>query len=165
MQRPSQSRRSQHARRRGAATVEFAVTLPVFLLLLLGMVEMGSAINSMQTLHGAIRDAGRLASMDYKEILGDSTNPNTKIIQDIRNLLTASGIPGNDVTITIVHAEGSSLGQTFDLASDANYLKLFTINASVPYASVSTFPLDYMGGANLTASVTFRMGRVSLVSN
>ncbi len=151
--------------RRGAATVEFAVTLPVFLTLLMGMVELGLALNSTQTLHGALRDAGRLASMDYVQLFGTSVNPNTKIAQDIRNLLTASGIPGDQVTIKIVHAGGGNDGQPFDLSNEDNYLELFRIEAEVPYSAVSMFPVDYMAGQHLQANATFRKGRVSLVSN
>src|SRR5690554_4033910 len=94
MRRPGSNRKPEQLRH-GAATVELAIIMPVFLTMLLGLVELSSALNATQTLQGAIRDAGRLASMDYKIILGSSTNANTKIVQDIRNLLTASGIPGD----------------------------------------------------------------------
>lgn len=162
MRRGQRSPQVRCSDRRGAATVEFALTLPLFFLLLMGMVELGSALNSAQTLHGALRDAGRLASMDYKKFLGSSVDPNTKVITDIRNLLKASGLPGDAVAISIVHAEGAQVGQTFDLSDDTNYTKLFRIEASIPYAQVSSMPLRYMTGQNLTADVTFRMGKVSL---
>lgn len=165
MQRLSLHHRQSHDERRGAATVEFAVTLPVFLTLLLGMVELGLALNSTQTLHGALRDAGRLASMDYVEMFGSNVDPNAKIMQDIKNLLTASGIPGDQTTVSIVHAGGTTDGQTFDLNEEDNYLKLFRIEASVPYSAVSMFPVDYMAGQTLQASATFRKGRVSLVDD
>ncbi|MCA9053978.1 MAG: pilus assembly protein [Planctomycetaceae bacterium] len=150
--------------RKAAATVEFAVTLPIFLILLMGMVEASCAINSTQTLHGALRDAGRLASMDYKQILGENVDPNAKVLQDIRNLLTASGIPGDAVTLAIVYSGGPNDGQPFDLSDEDNYLELFRVEATVPYTAVSTFPIDYFTGSDLYASVTFRKGRVSLIS-
>jgi len=149
--------------RRGAATVEFAVLAPLFLLLVLGTVELGSAINHSQTMHSALREAGRLASMDYKQILPPDTNINLKITQDLRNFLTAGGIPGNLVTISIEHAGGANDGQPFDLSDPDNELELFRILASVPYPSVSAMPLRYMEGQTLTAQMTYRKGRVSLV--
>ncbi len=178
---PSQNRRTfpmvrsiqgtlRHATRRddplrnGAATVEFAIVLPVFLTLLMGMAEMGNALNTTQTLHGALRDAGRLAAMDYSQIIGTSADPNDKVIQDIRNLLTASGIPGDRVTISIVHSGGNNDGSPFDLSDENNYLELFRIEASIPYTDVSTYPLQYFTDSKLYASVTFRKGRGSLVS-
>jgi hypothetical protein len=148
--------------RRGAATVELAVVLPVFLTLLLGLAEMSSALNATHVLHGAVRDAGRLASMDYKQFLAAETDPNTKVVQDIRNLLCASGLPGDLVTIRIVHAGGSNDGQPFDLANPSNYLKDFRIEASVPYTAVSGFPVKYMNNQDIAVAVTFRKGRVSL---
>ena len=164
MQRIIRHTRLNHPPRKAAATVEFAVTLPLFLTLLLGMAEISCALNATQTLHGALRDAGRLASMDYKQVLGENVDPNAKVLQDIRNLLTASGIPGDQVTLAIVHAGGPNDGNPFDLSDDDNYLEMFRIQATVPYTVVSTYPLDYFMGTNLVSSVTFRKGRVSLVS-
>jgi hypothetical protein len=163
--RPLRTVRPEQNPRRGSATVELAVMVPLFLTLLLGAVEMGSAISTTQKLHGALRDGGRLASMDYSGILAKDVDPNAKVKQDIRNFLTAEGIPGDKVTLKIVHAGGGLDGQTFDLTSKSNYLKLFRIEAAVPYSEVSTFPLKFMSGQTLTAQLTFRKGRVTLVAN
>ena len=139
--------------------------MPLFLSLLLGMVEMGSALNASQTLHGALREGGRLASMDYRQVLGSNVDANVKVVQDIRNMLSAAGIPGNQVTISIVHAGGPSDGQTFDLNDSSNYLKLFRIEATVPYSAISSFPNKLMEGKQLAAQLTLRKGSVSLVTN
>jgi hypothetical protein len=163
-------RRPTHAptgnsRRRGSATVEFAVIAPLFLMLLLGTVEMGSAINATQKLYSALREGGRLASMDYQNMTNIDTDVdiNAKILADIRNFLTASGIPGDEVELSIVHAGEPSDGEDFDLGDADNNLKLFRIEATVPYESVSTFPLQQMEGQDVTAQLTFRKGRISLV--
>lgn len=153
-----------NALRRGAATVEFAVMAPLFLMLLLGTVEMGTAINTTQVLNSALREGGRLASMDYKLILDDGTDINEKIVRDIRNFLTASGIPGAEVDISIVHAGGDQDGIDFDLSDPDNNLKLFRIEATVPYSAISTFPLKRMEGQDVSAKLTFRKGRISLVN-
>lgn len=150
------------SQRRGSATVEFAVLVPLFLSLLLGTVEMGSAISVTQKFYSALREGGRLASMDYDNILASGTNINTKVVTDIRNFLKAEGLPGNDITITITHADGANAGQPFDLSSAANDLKLFKLTASAPYSTVSTFPLKRLTNHIVTASLTFRKGRVSL---
>lgn len=139
--------------------------MPLFLSLLLGLVEMGSALSASQTLHGALREGGRLASMDYRQVLGSDVDANTKVVQDIRNMLTAGGIPGNEVTIRIVHAGAPLDGQTFDLNNTGNYLKLFRIEATVPYSAISSFPNKLMEGKELSAQLTLRKGSVSLVTN
>jgi Flp pilus assembly protein TadG len=166
MQRPPYPVRTADARRRGSATVEFAVISPLFLLLLLGTVEMGSAINATQKLYSALREGGRLASMDYQNMshIDDDVDINAKVLADIRNFLTASGIPGDDVEIAVVHAGEPNDGQAFDLSDPNNNLKLFRIEATVPYESVSTFPLEQMAGQDVSASMTFRKGRVSLAN-
>jgi Flp pilus assembly protein TadG len=49
----------QHRRDRGAAAVEFALVVPVLLLLVLGIAEFGRAYNIQTTLSGAAREGVR----------------------------------------------------------------------------------------------------------
>src|SRR5690606_5939189 len=92
-------------RRRGAAVVEFAVMAPLFLLLGLGAVEMGYALNASNTMYGVGREGGRLASQDFTKSLAPGQTANEKVIQDIKNMLPAAGIDGDNVTVTIEHAD------------------------------------------------------------
>lgn len=149
-------------RRRGAAVVEFAIMAPVFLTLTLGSVEIGYALNASNTLYGVLREGGRLASQDWSDVLGPGENANDKVTQDLRNMLTAARIPGSEVTINIVHADGANAGDPFDLEDENNYLEMFTIEATVPYEEISLIPGNYLGGQDLRAAISFRMGRSSL---
>lgn len=146
--------------RRGAATVEFAVMAPVFLLLVLGVVEMGYALNASNTLYGVVREGGRLASQDFSKTLAPGQTANDKVIQDIKNMLTAAGIDGSNVTVTIEHADAP--GTTFDLENPDNYLDYFRIKVAVDYENVSTIPGHYLAGQVMTADITFRLGRVQM---
>lgn len=150
--------------RGGAAAVEFAVLLPLFLMLVFGTWEMGAALTAGTKLNAAVREGGRLASMDYEDSLAPGQTPNQKVEQDIKAFLTASSIPGDKVTVNITHADGPSAGAPFDLQNPDNYLKLFRITASVQYEEISSFPVDYMAGETLTASLVFRMGRVAMAN-
>jgi len=141
--------------------VEFALIAPLFLLLILGMTEAGHAFQVSGDLCSAVREGGRTASMDLSEVTASNQTLNQKVTQDIRNFLTANGIPGDQVTITITHADSSA---TFDLSNEANYLKSFRITASVPYSEVSRLPADYLSGRTLSFSAVYRMGR-SQVTN
>src|SRR5690606_32056342 len=127
-------------------------------------VEMGTAINTTQVLNSALREGGRLASMDYKLILDEDDDINEKIVRDIRNFLTASGIPGAEVDLSIVHAGGDQDGIDFDLSDPSNNLKRFLFEATVPYSAIRTFPLKRMEGQDVSAKLTFRKGRISLVN-
>lgn len=52
---------------RGAVAVEFAIVLPVFLLLVLGIVEFGRAFNIQVSLSEAAREAARYAAVHCTE--------------------------------------------------------------------------------------------------
>lgn len=95
-------------------------------------------------------------------MLAPGETANAKVIQDIKNMLTASRIPGNQVTIEIVHADGPNAGSPFDLEDEDNYLQMFTITGSVPFDQITLLPGNYLGGSDLQAAITFRMGRTTL---
>jgi len=57
-------RSSLFSDRRGATAVEFALILPPFLLLLLGVVEFGRALWTQSALHFAVEEAARCATVD-----------------------------------------------------------------------------------------------------
>lgn len=150
--------------RRGTATVEFAVIAPIFLLLVLGTWEMGTAVRASNNLTAAVREGGRLASMDFTGSLAPNQTPNDKVVQDIRAFLNAAGLPGSAATITITYADGASAGQTFNLSDNSNYLALFKISATIPFSSISLFPNRIMKGSTLKAEMINRRGRVSTAS-
>lgn len=110
----------------------------------------------------AVREAGRLASMDITDMVPDGMTANQKIVNDVKQFLNLAGFPGDHVTVSITHAEGNSAGQSFDLENPDNYLKLLTIDASIPYEEVSVFPIRFMRSRDLSATITFRRGRVSM---
>jgi len=160
-----QTDRQQQQSRQGAALVEFAIIAPFFLTLALGTIELGNALRVSNTLSAAVRQGGRLSAMDWEGIVPAGTTANQKVIDDIRNFITASGLPGNQITVTITSAEGSDQGQTFDLNDPNNKLRLFRISADVLYSDVSSYPITFMKGHKVTAALVFRAGRVTLTNN
>jgi len=150
-------------KRKGAAVVEFAVLAPIFLLLALGTIEAGQALEASNVLSAAIREGGRLAAMDWGPVVNDGQTPNQKVIQDIRNFIKAAGMPADSVTITLTHADGVGAGQPFDLSDPDNRLALFKITATLDYEAVSTFPVKFMEGKTLKQSLVMRAGKLTLV--
>ena len=57
-------RRSRRRRRAGQALVEFALVIPVFLLIMMGILDFGRAILAYNTLSNAARDGARVAIVD-----------------------------------------------------------------------------------------------------
>ena len=59
----------RNARRdRGAAAVEFALLLPVLLLLVFGLIDFGRALNAQITLTQAAREGARLAALGQSNV-------------------------------------------------------------------------------------------------
>lgn len=142
--------------RKAAAMMECAVTLPVLMVLVLGILEIGSALRASTILQSACRESGRLTAMDWRYIVHDNQTPNEKVAQDLKNFVTAAGLRGNDSTVTITHADGASVGQIFDLEDPDNDLQFVRLQVTLPYSSVSIFPLTYLAGKTLKASIVMR---------
>jgi Flp pilus assembly protein TadG len=151
----------RHSARRGSAAVECAIVAPVMVALVLGLIQSSFSIDATHKLHAAIRQAGRLASMDYSDRLQTGQSGNAKVISDIRNQLKAEGLPGDKVTITITDAES---GGPFNLDAAANNLKLFRIQVEVPFKTVMSGNLIKAPVDKLSASIVFRKGKTGLTT-
>ncbi len=146
-------------KRRGAAMVEFAIIAPVFLTLVVGLLEAGQALRAANIMAAAVREGGRLAAMDWNDFVPEGFTPNSKVISDVRNFLIASGLPGEDAVIQITSAEGEDEGEEFDLTNTNNNYRLFKISIEIEYEEISTFPSTFMQGQTLTSELTFRAVR------
>jgi len=71
---------------RGAALLETALTLPLLLLITIGIVEFGRAYQTWQVLTNAAREGARVA------VLSDSTDAN--VSATVRNYLQSGQLPG-----------------------------------------------------------------------
>ena len=58
--------RGHYSREHGASAVEFALVLPILVILVVGIVEMGLAFNRQQSFHAASREAARLVAVGYE---------------------------------------------------------------------------------------------------
>lgn len=150
--------------RRGVAALEAAVVMPVMIILVLGTIEMGTALRAGTIMQSAVREAGRLANMKWSDHVEQGDTPNAKVERDLRNFVTASGLPGNQLTITITHADGENQGQPFDISDSDNDLEMMTIRLTLAYSEISLFPTHYMDGKDVSASLTLRAGMGSGLS-
>lgn len=83
--------------RRGGALVEFAVVAPFFVTLVVGGLEVGRAVTVSNKLTSGLREGGRLATMKWDQIIGQGTNINDKVINDIRAFYSADRLPGDNI--------------------------------------------------------------------
>ncbi len=146
--------------RRGAVAVEFAFVAPMLLAIALGMIEITRIYDTQYLLQTAAREGARFAAMDREGLLANGETGNSKLTSDVTSFLASSGISSDDIQVDILdHVDP---GQTFDIDDPANDLKLFRVEISVPFSSVSYSPVSTVNDYNLTGSITFRNGRATL---
>ena len=93
-----------HARRRGAAAVEFAVAAPLLLLFVLGIIDVGQFINVGQTVSNASRKGARLAAR--------STTLNaSQVDASVASYMTDiyPYIPASAVKVTVLDGSGAAV--------------------------------------------------------
>jgi Flp pilus assembly protein TadG len=82
-------------RDRGAAAVEFALLLPLLLLIVFGIIDFGRALNAQITLTQAAREGARLAALGQPNVVG-------------RTQSAAGGLSPVVVTVTACAAGGGA---------------------------------------------------------
>ena len=134
--------------RLGTTAVETALVLPVFLLFVLGMVELGRAVFVQHVLNSACRKAARLGSTEGSttasvkaktlEILGSAVNPAcvTVYVKDASSFDSAS--PGTSA---------SALESMPDIeVSGAKPRSMFMVRAKVKYHDIAIVKkIPYLG--------------------
>ncbi len=153
-------RRRARCGRRGAVAVEFAAIAPVLLIVVVAMIELTRVYHMQNTLETACREGARFAAMDRTGILLAGETANQKLIKDVKNFLHSTGIPKNNITVSVVRDSNPS--QTFDLQDPDNDMELFQVRVQVPYSAVSYTPVAAANNYKLSASITFRNGRASV---
>jgi Flp pilus assembly protein TadG len=130
--------RSCRRNRRGAAVVEFAFVAPVFILLVLGMIEMGRGVMVQQIITNASREGARSAVLDNSTVSGVQTT--------VKNYLTGT------------LGAAASTAATVNVTIPAQrYGNAATVSVSIPYSNVSWVPIaKYLSGKSLSASSTMR---------
>ncbi len=134
---------SRSSERRGAVIVEFAIVLPVLLLMILGAIEFGRAMMVANLLTSAARDGvrhGTLAIATNSDITGAVQQhlEAMSVSTDHADIeITVNGVPGD-----VSEAEtGDSIG----------------VQVTVGYSHVSWLPTpDFLGGTQLRGVAVMR---------
>jgi Flp pilus assembly protein TadG len=116
------------ARDRGSVAVEFALVVPVLLLIVFGLIDFGRALNAQISLTGAAREGARLAALGYSDAA-------------IQARVTAAAPSLNGVTATVVANCPPGAGPGADAQVDVSYSFSFVtpIGAVVGYLGGSGF--------------------------
>jgi Flp pilus assembly protein TadG len=136
--------KAQGLGRRGASAVEMAFVLPVFVTLILGMIEVGRGIMVAQLLENAAREGARAS------ILDNTTNAQvTSAAQSFMQSAAGVALSDTQVVINVAGSNGAAL-------STANPGDLITVTVSIPFSKVSWLPPNYLAGMTLSAIAAMR---------
>ena len=130
-------RRRLAGRSRASAIVEFAVILPLLMMILFGIIEYGWVFMVRLTMLNAAREGCRVA------VLQTSTHPYQNVSARIDDIMSPTGL--SSYTVTMTHATMSDPTET--------------IRISIPYADVSLLGTNGflpMSDGNLVATCSMR---------
>jgi Flp pilus assembly protein TadG len=133
---------------RGAALLEAAITVPIVLLLSVGIFEFGRAFQTWQVLTNAAREGARIA------VLTGTTDEQIK--DQVTGYLTAGGLQLEGVAVNVKVERGVALG-----TSNAS-----RITISYPFSFMMLNPIIRMvTPGSTTGEAPIAMGAVALMRN
>jgi Flp pilus assembly protein TadG len=133
-------------RRQGAAAVELAVTLPMLVTMLLGILEMGRVLEMQQLLGNAAREGGRQASTGLLT--------NAQVAQVVTAYLSESDLNLNTSHVNVTVSDLTNPGVD---ATQASQLDQLQVVVTIPYGDVSLVKTNLMFSPStlLTASANW----------
>jgi hypothetical protein len=155
---PTGVRRRQDPFRRGVAITETAVVLPLFFLMLFGLIEFGHVFMVIHSLNAAATRAARA---------GISESSTTSDVETLAEQIVASAMSVNEVSVVVKDAsvfddpscdpESVNCSTLPDLElSDAAERQLFLVRVSVNYADVSILGPKWLGNLQLYGQSVMR---------
>ncbi len=146
------------SKRSGAVLAETAIALPVFFILLFGLIEFGHVYMTIHTLNSAARRAARL---------GIRESSSTTDVRELAESIASSAMSVDQVSIIVKD------GSIFDTAgvdastidyealpdielTDAERRQMFTVRVSVDYADVAILGPKWLGHLPLYGQAVMR---------
>jgi Flp pilus assembly protein TadG len=135
-------KRRLHPVRRGLqprsaiAAVELAVVMPLILILLVGLLEVGRIVQINEILNNAAREGARKASTGINTFADVQTT--------VANYLTNAGITNQtNLTVTVYNVTQNNAGPTFD-PSTAAWCDQLQVTVSLPLSNVQLTSLHFL---------------------
>ena len=129
--------------------METALVLPIFFMIILGIIEFGRAMMVAQLLTNGAREGARLA------VMADATNTNveTAVLDFVESSV---GVPRGNVSVTITVTPATGNPDPANNLAVANKRDLCTVLVSVPFADVDYLPGEYLADRNLIGQCAMR---------
>ncbi len=144
----SQVQRKPHSSRAGSALVEVAVSFPIFMLILLGIIEFGRAMSVNQSLNNAAREACRAAIVD-----GSGTEDVQELI--VQSVVNTVGCRAEDIDVEIAVTSDDD-GSALSGIEAAQPRDLIQVDIRIPYSAVSFAVAEFLKNSNLRGSCVMR---------
>lgn len=143
--RPSKSSHS----RRGAAVVEAALVLPIFFLVVMGIIEFGRAFMVSQLLQNAARECCR------KAVTGAYTT--ATVTSQLKSELQTAGLDPTKLTVNvIVTVDPANPAVANNEVANATTRDLVAVTVTVPFNNVALVSGKYLKGKTLKGLCTMR---------
>lgn len=144
--------RTRH-REKGQSLVEFGLILPIFFLLVLGLIDFGRAVYAYSTVNNAARQASRLAIVDQTE-----DHIREKAADDAVSL----GIDESAITVDFWLVEDPDAACPYEVPGDDNNLAGMTqciAAVTVPYTYRAATPLigNIVGDVTVSGESRFKV--------
>ncbi len=130
-------------RRAGVAMLELAIVLPIFLLLLLGIIEMGRVMMLNQITTNSAREGARLA------VVPGATQ--ARVLAAVNSYLDAGGVSAIRRVVSVRNSSGSEVS-----VEQIPSKTPVTILVQVPYSNNTWGITTIMGGRTLNSRSTMR---------
>lgn len=115
----------------GAEIVEFALTLPLLLLVVLGIIEFGFLFQQYEVVTNAAREGARIATLPTYS--GSAALTQTNVTTRVDQYLTAGGLSSSSSVRTVCGGSGGCPGNWLSIKD--------TIVAGPPAVCVTVFPV------------------------
>lgn len=135
-------RTARGRRRQGQSLVEFAVVLPVFLLVLAGIVDFGLGLYSQMTVINAAREGARLGVVDPKDTAGITARVDAM----------AGGLDKSQLVINVNCKKPSGSGVACSVAEEGD-----SVVVEVDYTYRLIWPLALGNSLGLSSTVQMRI--------
>lgn len=133
--------------RPGAAAVEMALVMPIFVSVVLGIIEFGRAMMVAQIVTNSTREGARMAIVD------GSTN--AAVVTRVQSFVSDSaGCKSSDVSVTISITAAAGNTNPGNQLSAAHSQDLVTVTATVPFSKVSYLTGKFLQNKSLNGKTS-----------
>ena len=133
---------------RGAAAVEFALVLPILLMLVFGIIDFGLMIHEKTMLANAAREGARNGAISRSEAV---------IRQTVANSLVGAAQTEATVTVSCVKANGTACTGSFDAAVEPGGKVVVTVEDRYTWITPISTLVGLGTGTDLSKSVEMRV--------